>query len=67
MPALFNEISHTSGVSEEKVTCKLVFARVPESTEVAFIVIGDEGDVVDVCGPGFVKLIVCKLPIFTSV
>jgi hypothetical protein len=43
-----------------------VFALVPESTDVALIVIGDDGEVVEVWFPGFVKLIVCKLPTFIS-
>ena len=59
-------MSHTSGVSEEKVTCKFVLESVPESTEVAEIVMGEDGDVIDVWLPGLVKLMVCKLPTFIS-
>ena len=41
-------ISQTAGVNEAKVTWRFVFASVLESTEVAEIVIGEDGEVVDV-------------------
>ena len=41
-------MSQTSGVSEEKATCKFVLTAVVEFTDVAEIVIGEDGEVVEV-------------------
>jgi hypothetical protein len=41
-------MSQTSGVSEENATRRLVFVLVPLCTEVAEIVIGEAGEVIEV-------------------